>query len=123
MRYAVPWIKARTTAEQRKNLLALIRLAVEAAEQLWRAGVIEDGKGKKEYVNRILRKQGVRLDEEILSEYIEAAVMELRIKQEWGLKGDHEREDDDVFDGSEEPMDMEEPHTDPETGEEILTQG
>ena len=95
---AIPWIKAHTTAEQRKNILSVFRVAVEAAEQLGKAGVIENGHGKRDYAKRAARKelrtQRIEMDEETMDEYIEAAVMELRIKQEWGLEkeGGCERE-------------------------------
>jgi len=106
---AVPWIRARTTAEQRKNLLALCRLAVEAAEQIFKG----EGKGaeRKEYAGTILRSQGVRLDEDTMNEYIEAAVLELRMRQGWGLT-EVEREEDPP----------EEPHLDPGTGKGIWTE-
>jgi len=77
----IPWIKARTTAEQRRVAQALVQTAVYAAEQLHKSGVIED---RLEYVKDWL-KDKLKLDAEQLRAMIEAAVMELRIKEEWAF--------------------------------------
>ena len=65
----IPWIKSKTTAQQRANLSALIRVLVFAAEQLYGAG---HGEEKLEYVCQQLREQGF----EINLPDIEAAVYE-----------------------------------------------
>jgi len=83
----VPWIKARTTAEQRRVALQLVKTAVYAAEQLYKG----DGRGaeKLQYVEIRLAEVGIKLDTETIREMIEAAVLELAIRREWGL-GDAE---------------------------------
>ena len=83
----IPWIKARTTSEQRKNLMSLVRTAVRAAEQVFRKAT-GDGTGaeKKAFVVAQLRAEGVTESVESLSTMIEAAVLELHVKQEWGLE-------------------------------------
>ena len=48
----IPWLKARTTGEQRKNLRELVKELVYAAEQLFKTGVIED---RLEYVQGRLK--------------------------------------------------------------------
>ena len=68
----VPWIQARTTAQQQELLRAAVSVAVYAAEQLYGAG---SGKDKLMYVKGQLAKKGYRVD----IDEIEAAVRELTI--------------------------------------------
>jgi len=84
----VPWIKARTTAEQRRMAKQLIQTAVYAAEQLYQGG--GRGEEKLRYVERRLEDAGIKLDMDVVTDMIEAAVLELAIKREWGLAGDEE---------------------------------
>jgi len=79
----VPWIKARTTAEKRRVAQQLVKTAVYAAEQLYKG----DGRGeeKRQYVEQRLQAAGIQLDSALVADMIEAAVLELTIKQEWGL--------------------------------------
>lgn len=66
----IPWIQARTTAQQQELLRAAVSVAVYAAEQLYGAGA---GKEKLMYVKGQLAKKGYRVD----IDEIEAAVREL----------------------------------------------
>lgn len=66
----VPWIQARTTAQQQEMLRAAVSVAVYAAEQLYGAG---KGKEKLMYVKGQLAKKGYRVD----IDEIEAVVREL----------------------------------------------
>ena len=68
----IPWIKARTTAQQQDLLRAAVSIAVYAAEQLYGAG---QGKEKLLYVKGQLAKKGYHAD----VDEIEAAVRELTI--------------------------------------------
>ena len=63
----IPWIKARTTAQQQDLLRAAVSVAVYAAEQLYGAG---QGKEKLLYVKGQLAKKGYHVD----IDEIEAAV-------------------------------------------------
>jgi len=81
---AVPWIKARTTAEQRRVAKQLVKTAVYAAEQLFKGS--ERGTEKLQYVEKRLAEAGVKLDTEQIVDMIEEAVLELAIKREWGLE-------------------------------------
>lgn len=63
----IPWIQARTTAQQQSMLRAAVSVAVYAAEQLYGAGA---GKEKLMYVKGQLAKKGYRVD----IDEIEAAV-------------------------------------------------
>ncbi len=68
----VPWVQARTTAQQQELLRAAVSVAVYAAEQLYGAG---SGKEKLLYVKGQLAKKGYHVD----VDEIEAAVRELTI--------------------------------------------
>lgn len=63
----IPWIKARTTAQQQDLLRAAVSVAVYAAEQIYGAG---NGKDKLLYVKGQLAKKGYHVD----IDEIEAAV-------------------------------------------------
>ena len=69
----VPWIQARTTAQQQDMLRAAVSVAVYAAEQLYGAG---KGKEKLTYVIGQLAKKGYHVDKD----EIEAAVRELTVR-------------------------------------------
>jgi len=68
----IPWIHARTTAQQQEMLRAAVAVTVYAAEQLYSAG---SGKDKLMYVKGQLAKKGYRVD----IDEIEAAVRELTV--------------------------------------------
>ena len=70
----IPWIQARTTAQQQEMLRAAVSVAVYAAEQLYGAG---HGKDKLIYVKGQLAKKGIHVD----TDEIEAAVRDLTITQ------------------------------------------
>ena len=70
----IPWIQARTTAQQQEMLRAAVSVAVYAAEQLYGAG---HGKDKLIYVKSQLAKKGLHVD----IDEIEAAVRDLTITQ------------------------------------------
>ena len=63
----IPWIQARTTAQQQELLRAAVSVAVYAAEQLYGAGA---GKEKLMYAKGQLAKKGYHVD----IDEIEAAV-------------------------------------------------
>lgn len=66
----VPWIKARTTAEQQANLQAVVRVLVYAAEQIYGSG---NGAAKLDYVVAELEQRGFTADRAA----IEAAVKQM----------------------------------------------
>ena len=66
----VPWIKARTTAEQQALLSATVRTLVYAAEQMYGAG---NGAAKLDYVVSQLEERGFEVD----PDEIEAAILEM----------------------------------------------
>ena len=78
--FLVPYIKEKTSKEQRETALILVQAAVMAAEQIFQ----EKGKGKekKEYVLEFLQKRGLKITEAELDVLIEAAVKEMQIQIE-----------------------------------------
>lgn len=73
--FLIPWIKSKTTDEQRKELLEWVKIGVAAAEQLYEG----QGRGeeKKQYVLKFLADMGFTVDEEAVNAAIEAAVNQL----------------------------------------------
>lgn len=74
--FVIPWIKSRLNEDQLGEALAWVKIAVSAAEQIFKGS----GKGhlKKEYVLNFMEEQGYLLDEAQLDAAIEAAVLELK---------------------------------------------
>lgn len=72
----IPYIKSRTTAQQQAELAGWVRIAVEAAEQLYTGS----GRGaeKKAYVLDWLSTHGIIVDAGKLDALIEAAVYALK---------------------------------------------
>ena len=72
----IPYIRSRTTAQQRAEISAWVKVAVSAAEQIYNGA----GRGaeKKAYVLEWLTAHGVTVDEDKLDALIEAAVYELK---------------------------------------------
>lgn len=78
--FLVPYIKEKTSKEQRETALILVQAAVMAAEQIFK----EQGKGKekKEFVLEFLQSRGLKITEVELDVLIEAAVKEMKIQIE-----------------------------------------
>lgn len=72
----IPYIKSKTTAEQQKKICAWVKIAVEAAEQIY-AGV---GRGdeKKQYVLDWLEARNIKVNADEINAMIEAAVLEMK---------------------------------------------
>ena len=66
----VPWVRANTDEKQQSMLETLLRIGVQAAEQLYGSGA---GQEKKEYVLAYLAKKGIEVDDAA----VEATVMAL----------------------------------------------
>lgn len=75
----VPFLKSKTTKEQRDNIYFWVKIAVGAAEQIY----AEKGQGKlkKEYVVDFLVSKGINITIQELDVLIEAAVKELNLVQ------------------------------------------
>lgn len=68
--WLVPYVKSKATAQQQANVAILVRTAVQAAEQLYGAGM---GKAKLDYAQQWLNERGVKYSRA----EIEAAVRDL----------------------------------------------
>lgn len=71
----IPWIRSKTTAQQREALMAWVKIAVEAAEQIFNG----EGRGdeKKKYVAAFLEEKGFKIDWHSVDAAIEAAVRQI----------------------------------------------
>jgi len=65
--YLVPWIKNRTTAAQREEINAWVKIAVQAAEQLHNVGQIQN---RKAYVLQFLAQRQVKVNMDELDKLI-----------------------------------------------------
>lgn len=73
--FVIPWIKSKTTAQQREDLVAWFKIAVSAAEQIYQG--TKRGEEKKQYVLDFLTKNGFSVSEDSVNAAIEAAVKQL----------------------------------------------
>lgn len=82
MRYVIPNIKAKTSANQMEIIRAAVKSAVYAVEQLYKS---KPGQEKKQMVIEFLKEQGYILDdiqiEDNINYLIEEIVKELNIEQ------------------------------------------
>ena len=77
--YLMPYIKSKVSAEQLNTIQTWVNIAVSAAEMIYTG----TGKGaeKKAYVVEFLNSKGFTLNTEEIDNLIEAAVLELKIKE------------------------------------------
>lgn len=77
---AIPYIREKTTKEQRNTLSNFVQIGVAAAEQIFKGS--QRGAEKKDYVLNFLHEQGFKIESKsVLSEIdalIESAVFELK---------------------------------------------
>ena len=73
--FLILWLKSQTTEAQRKELTAWVKIGGAAAEQLYKGA--GRGEEKKQYVIDFLKQKGFKVDEESVSNAIEAAVKQL----------------------------------------------
>lgn len=71
----IPYIKSRTTAQQQEEINTWVKIAVSAAEQVYKGP--SRGEEKKKYVIQWLNDHGIILNEGKIDAMIEAAVYEL----------------------------------------------
>lgn len=76
--FVVPLLKQKFGQEKLNKVLTYVEIAVKAADQLF---ATDEGKAKKEYVvnylNDILKQQGLTVDMETLENMIEAQVLQI----------------------------------------------
>lgn len=73
--FLIPWIKSKTTSQQREELIAWVKIAVAAAEQIYKGS--GRGEEKKNYVLDFLSQSGFTVDTDSVNAAIEAAVKQL----------------------------------------------
>ncbi len=71
----IPWIRSKTTQQQRANITAAVKVAVYAAEQVYGAG---NGDQKLAYAISKLRDAGYDVNKDMIRETIEKAVYEMQ---------------------------------------------
>lgn len=76
--FLVPWIKTKTTAQERNELIAWVKIGVAAAEQIFKGS----GRGaeKKTYVLQFLKDNGFSVDNEVVNNAVNNAI-EAAVKQ------------------------------------------
>ena len=74
--FVIPYVKSKTTEEQRHEVMQWTKIAVEAAEMIYRESGM--GEKKKAYVEAFLIEKGLVFDVESIDALIEAAVLELK---------------------------------------------
>lgn len=72
--FAIPWLRSRTSGQEREALLKWAEIAVAAAQQLY---YTLDGEQRKEFVKDFLRDRGYDVSREEVDSAIEAAVLKL----------------------------------------------
>lgn len=84
--YLIPWIRSKTTAQQRAMLEAIVKTLVYAADQIYGAG---NGDKKFAYVTEWLESHGYTVD---------VPLIEATVKEHFGHCGSDEAEDEAVED-------------------------
>ena len=72
--FVIPWIKSKTTAQDREELLAWVDIAVAAAQQLYHH---LDGQARLDHALSVLAAQGFDVDNDAVLDAVEAAVLKL----------------------------------------------
>lgn len=75
--FLIPYIKKQTNIMQNEELLAIVKIAVEAAEQTLEGGEIKKADVIK-FVSEWLTKQGIKITPEQLDKLIESSVYTLK---------------------------------------------
>ena len=73
-RYLLPWLQARTTQQQREDLLTWAEIAVSAAQQLYHQS---GGERRLRHALSVLSEQGFDVDQSQVRAAVEAAVLKL----------------------------------------------
>ncbi len=76
----VPYLKSKTSKEQRETIMFWVSVAVSAAEQIFNERGM--GEEKKKFVVGFLVEQGIKVNLDELDVLIESAVKELNLAQQ-----------------------------------------
>lgn len=77
--FVIPWLRSKTTAEQRSHLLKWVDIAVAAAQQLYHQC---SGQTRLDYALSLLAEQGFNVDLRQVRDAVEAAVLKLHTATE-----------------------------------------
>lgn len=77
--FVIPWLRSKTTAEQRSDLLKWVDIAVAAAQQLYYQC---SGQTRLDYALSLLAEQGFNVDLRQVRDAVEAAVLKLHAATE-----------------------------------------
>lgn len=72
--FVIPWLRTRTSAQDREEMLKWVEIAVSAAQQLYHQ---LDGEHRKQYVLNCLSAKGYDINDVDVENAIEAAVLQL----------------------------------------------
>ena len=72
--FVIPWLKGKTSEQDREELLKWVEIAVAAAQQLYHQ---LEGAERKQYVRAFLASKGYDVKEHEVDNAIEAAVLKL----------------------------------------------
>lgn len=72
--FVIPWISGKTTAQEREELLSWADIAVAAAQQLYHQC---SGSQRLDYALAFLEEKGFDIDDGIVVDAVEAAVLKL----------------------------------------------
>ena len=72
--FLLPWLSSKTTAEERRELLGWVDIAVAAAQQLYYQC---SGQQRLEYALSMLEEKGFDVDDGVVLDAVEAAVLKL----------------------------------------------
>ena len=75
--FLIPWIKSKVEAEKLSKIMRWVRIAVDAAEQIYKESGM--GEKKKQYVLDFLEGKGFTIDPNSIDAMIEAAVLSLNL--------------------------------------------
>lgn len=74
--FVIPYIKSRLSADELAEIMKWVKIAVEAAEMIYKESGM--GKEKKKFVENFLTEHNIKVDVEQLDALIESAVLELK---------------------------------------------
>ena len=74
--WLIPYLKSKTTSEQRRNLYDIVTIACRCADQLVKNGVL-DKQYRHDHVINYLNSIGITYDVEEVNEMIESVVLSL----------------------------------------------
>ena len=77
--FLIPWINSKVEAEKLSKIMSWVRIAVDAAEQIYNESGM--GEKKKQYVLDFLEGKGFTIDPNSIDAMIEAAVLSLNIEK------------------------------------------